>query len=104
MAPQAKTLLDAYGRVLRGMEPAVYEAHMYEAFHDTIDPFLAKLNPYLKKILPNVRDSLDPIVPILGAINDTLPMINMSEFLSMALKLFGARGAARLVVTPTSPR
>ena len=104
LAPQAKTLLDAYGRVLRGMEPAVYEAHMYEAFHDTIDPFLAKLNPYLKKILPNVRDSLDPIVPILGAINDTLPMINMSEFLSMALKLFGARGAARLVVTPTSPR
>ena len=104
IGPQAEKLLDAYSGVLRGMEPAVHEAHLYESFHDNIDPFFANLNSKLKVILPNLADALDPIVPIIAAINETLPTINVSKFLSIALQLFGARGAARLVVIPTAPR
>ena len=40
--------------------------------------------------MPPTMEALGPIMPIVTALNQTLPQINLSEFLSDALQLFGA--------------
>nr|WP_246372513.1 MlaD family protein [Gordonia humi] len=86
------TALDATGRL-------VNQGHLNSAMRDSLYPFLTRLNPYLRKILPEVMDALGPLLPIATAIDGTVPPIDMSAFLSQALELFGGGDGVRLVIT-----
>jgi virulence factor Mce-like protein len=84
--------LDATGEL-------VNRGNLYGAMTQSLYPFFQKLNPYLAEIIPNVMDAVGPLMPIATAVNDTVPQINMSEFLSQALQLFGAGDGVNLVIT-----
>ncbi|GED98733.1 MlaD family protein [Gordonia crocea] len=89
-----------YTYVLHGAGVLVNQGHLYENLSGVVDPFLQRLTVYLEKILPPTMDALGPIMPVITALNQTIPQINLSEFLSDALQLFGAGNGMRVVVTP----
>lgn len=71
----------------------------YEDLSEQIHPFLQRLNPYVKEVLPNVLDAVGPLLPIATALNETLPQLNASKLLSQLLGLVGSDGATRLTLT-----
>ncbi|GAB11788.1 Mce family protein [Gordonia araii NBRC 100433] len=93
-------ILSNYSEVLRGAGVLVNKGHLYENLSGALDPLLQRLTDYLEKILPPTMDALGPIMPIVTALNQTIPQINLSEFLSDALQLFGAGDGVRVVVSP----
>lgn len=95
-------ILSAYTGTLGGVGVLVNKGGLYENLHQTIDPLLVKLNKYLAEILPPTMDALGPIMPIVTALEQTIPQINISEFLSDALQLFGAGNGMRVVVSPVN--
>lgn len=95
-------ILRAYTTTLGGAGVLINKGKLYENMHDTLNPFLVKLTDYLAEILPPTMDALGPIMPIVTAVNERIPPINLSEFLSDALQLFGAGDGMRVVVTPVN--
>ncbi|MFT3900981.1 MAG: MlaD family protein [Gordonia sp. (in: high G+C Gram-positive bacteria)] len=94
-------ILFNYSDVLDGVTALTNKGRLYENLQ-VLQPFLVKVTDYLVKILPPTMDSLGPIMPIVTALNQTIPQINLSEFLSDALQLFGAGNGMRVVVTPVN--
>ncbi|MFT4201703.1 MlaD family protein [Gordonia sp. (in: high G+C Gram-positive bacteria)] len=90
-----------YGDVLNGVGALVNKGQLAENLK-VLNPFLSKLTDYLVKILPPTMDALGPIMPIVTALNQTIPQINLSEFLSDAMQLFGAGNGMRVVVSPVN--
>ncbi|GAA3048981.1 hypothetical protein GCM10010528_30170 [Gordonia defluvii] len=93
-------VLSEYAGTLNAVGVLVNKGGMYENLSGTIGPNLEKATDYLVKILPPTMDALGPIMPIVSALNQTIPQINLSEFLSDALQLFGSGNGMRVVVTP----
>ena len=87
--------LKAVHRTDDALAPLV-QSNAFENLRNTIDPFIARLNPYLKDILPNVLDAVGPLLPIATAVNETLPQINLSDLLTRLLGVVGSDGAARI--------
>ncbi|WOC13101.1 MlaD family protein [Gordonia sp. MP11Mi] len=75
------------------------KGNLNTVMHDSVEPFLAKLNPYLAEIIPPVMDAVGPLMPVAFAVDDTVPQIDMSAFLAEALKLFGGGDGVKLVIT-----
>lgn len=92
-------VVDSYTTFLQDLEHAVVTTNLDATLTETIDPFLQRLYPYLRDILPNVRDAVGPLMPIATALDHTLPQVNVSDLLSRALQMFASKDAARLVVT-----
>jgi hypothetical protein len=64
--------------------------------------FLNKLVDYLLKIAPPLNDALTPLIPIYTAIDQIVPQINVSRFLSDLLSVVssGPNGALQVRLTP----
>ncbi|MDY6808686.1 MAG: MlaD family protein [Actinomycetota bacterium] len=77
----------------------VNSTDLHDSMMNTLHPFFEQLNPYLEKTIPPVMDAVGPLMPIVTALNQTLPQIDMSELLARALELFGAGDGMRLVIT-----
>lgn len=95
-------ILTSYTVTLKGVGVLINKGQLYKNMHDTVNPFLSKVTDYLAMIMPPTMEALGPIMPIVTALNQTLPQINLSEFLSDALQLFGAGNGMRVVVTPVN--
>ncbi|MFW0787598.1 MlaD family protein [Gordonia sp. CPCC 206044] len=89
---------------MTGTEDLVYGANMRQTLVDIVHPFLARLNPYLREIVPTSVEALGPLMPIASAVNSTLPVIDVSDLLSRALELFGSGDSARFVIRPRQPQ
>ncbi|HNP56912.1 MAG TPA: MlaD family protein [Gordonia sp. (in: high G+C Gram-positive bacteria)] len=95
-------IVTSYTETLTAAGVLVNRGQLYENLRDSVNPFLSKLTDYLAKIMPPTMEALGPIMPIVTALNQTLPQINLSEFLSDALQLFGAGNGMRVIVTPVN--
>lgn len=73
------------------------------SFNDVLHPFLAKLQPYLVELVPKVAEILGPVLPIVKAVDNTLPQVDVSALLAQALALFGSDGAPRLSISIPVP-
>ncbi|MBS4103400.1 MlaD family protein [Tsukamurella paurometabola] len=64
----------------------------------TVNPNLFKIAPNTSKLLANLGPITEPMVPVVQAMTDVLPQIDMGALLSQALNTFGSDGAANLTV------
>lgn len=92
-------IITRFRATLDGIQNLVTTTNLYETLSQTVEPFLVKLNSYLKDIVPNVMDAVGPLMPIATALNQTLPHIDISKLITRALNMFGSEDAAQLVVT-----
>lgn len=72
-------------------------------FNDVLHPFATRLQPYLTELIPKVAEILGPSLPILKAVNGTVPPIDLSAFLTSALAMVGDDGTPRLSITVPIP-
>ncbi|MFW0788730.1 MlaD family protein [Gordonia sp. CPCC 205333] len=97
------TIFVRYLGTLHALESTFAKSDLHQKFSEVIDPFLVKLNGYLTDVIPNVVDAIGPMMPIATALNETLPMIDVSELLSRALQMMGSGDSARFVIRPSAP-
>lgn len=98
----AGDVLTSYAGAMRKVEALIESTDLHATLSRKIGPFLDRLSPYLRDVVPNVVDAVGPLMPIATALNQTLPLIDVSELLSRALAMLSS-GAARFVLTP-APR
>lgn len=63
-----------------------------------VNPNLMKIAPDTSKLLANLGTINEPLVPVVQAMTDVLPQIDMAALLSQALNTVGSDGAANLTV------
>ncbi len=63
-----------------------------------VNPNLMKIAPNTSKLLSNLGPMTAPLVPVVQALTDVLPQIDMAALLSQALNTVGSDGAANLTV------
>ncbi|GAA1074479.1 MlaD family protein [Tsukamurella spumae] len=73
-------------------------------FDNVLIPFVTRLTPYLRELIPSLATTSGPFLAILSAIDRTAPQIDLSAFLSNALNAVAPDGTARLTITVPAPR
>lgn len=95
----AQVLRDAIDNVLK----LVMTLNLPDSLDTTLHPFLRRLQPYLAELVPKVAEILGPSLPIMKALDNTLPVVDISALLAQSLALFGNDGAPRLRITIPIP-
>lgn len=108
--PAFQTTIDTIRPAVDKVLALVTELNLPGPFTQVLHPFFARLQPYLTELIPKLAEILGPSLPILKAVNETAPPIDLSAFLSSALALAGPDGTPRLSITipvpggaPTAP-
>lgn len=65
---------------------------------NSINPYLFKIAPDVSKLLSNLGTINEPLVPVVQALTDVMPQIDVAALLSQALKTVGSDGQANLTV------
>ena len=84
-------MLKALDSLMKGMNGP-------EMLTKSVNPFLLKIAPNTSKLLSNLGPMTEPLVPVVQALTDVLPQIDMAALLSQALNTVGSDGAANLTV------
>ncbi|MFZ2501350.1 MAG: MlaD family protein [Nocardioides sp.] len=94
-----QAIIEKFMGALYATEAVVNKGHLNEVMRGAVHPFLAQLQPYLETLVPNAMDAAGPLLPIATALNDTVPVINISELLARALQMLGGGDGMKLVIT-----
>ena len=84
--------------VLKALDTVMKGTGSPDTLTKTVNPNLLKIAPDVSKLLSNLGIINQPLVPVVQALTDTLPQVDMSALLSQALRTVGSDGAANLTV------
>ncbi|GAB3133414.1 hypothetical protein GCM10027289_23230 [Tsukamurella serpentis] len=84
--------------VIRALEILMAGSNAPDSLTKTINPNLLKIAPDTSKLLANLGPINEPLVPVVQALTDVMPQIDMGALLSQALNTVGSDGAANLTV------
>lgn len=96
--PATKTFVTKDVEVLKALDTLMTGSGSPDVLTKTINPSLFKIAPNTSKLLANLGPITEPLVPVVQALTDVLPQIDMAALLSQALNTVGSDGAANLTV------
>ncbi|WP_019201576.1 MlaD family protein [Tsukamurella sp. 1534] len=101
--PAFRGTIDAIRPAVDKVQDVVGELDLPRPFTENLHPFAQRLDPYLRELMPKIAEIMGPSLAILKAVDNTLPIIDLSAFLSSALAMVGPDGTPRLAVTIPVP-
>ncbi|WP_019200302.1 MlaD family protein [Tsukamurella sp. 1534] len=96
--PATATFIKKDVEVLKALDVLMKGSGAPDVLTKTINPNLMKIAPNTSKLLANLGPINEPLVPVVQALTDVMPQIDMAALLSQALKTVGSDGAANLTV------
>lgn len=96
--PATRTFVVKDVEVLKALDVLMKGINGPEMLTKSVNPFLMKIAPNTSKLLSNLGPMTEPLVPVVQALTDVLPQIDMAALLSQALNTVGSDGAANLTV------
>lgn len=96
--PSTRTFVMKDIEVLKALDTLMKGIDGPNMLKNTVNPNLFKIAPDTSKLLANLGPITEPMVPVVQAMTDVLPQIDMGALLSQALNTFGSDGAANLTV------
>ncbi|MCA0157331.1 MlaD family protein [Tsukamurella sp. M9C] len=96
--PATRTFVVKDVEVLKALDVLMNGINGPEMLTKSVNPFLMKIAPNTSKLLSNLGPMTEPLVPVVQALTDVLPQIDMAALLSQALNTVGSDGAANLTV------
>lgn len=96
--PSTRTFVVKDVELLKALDSLMKGMNGPEMLTKSVNPFLLKIAPNTSKLLSNLGPMTEPLVPVVQALTDTLPQIDMAALLSQALNTVGSDGAANLTV------
>ena len=96
--PSTRTFVVKDVELLKAIDSLMKGMNGPEMLTKSVNPFLLKIAPNTSKLLSNLGPMTEPLVPVVQALTDTLPQIDMAALLSQALNTVGSDGAANLTV------
>ncbi|RDH13686.1 MCE family protein [Tsukamurella pulmonis] len=96
--PATRTFVTKDVEVLKALDGLMKGIDGPDKLTKTVNPFLFKIAPDTSKLLANLGPITEPLVPVVQAMTDVLPQIDIAALLSQALNTVGSDGAANLTV------
>lgn len=96
--PATRTFVVKDVELLKALDVLMKGINGPEMLTKSVNPFLMKIAPNTSKLLSNLGPMTEPLVPVVQALTDVLPQIDMAALLSQALNTVGSDGAANLTV------
>ena len=96
--PSTRTFVTKDVEVLKALYTLMKGIDGPNMLANTVNPNLFKIAPNTSKLLANLGPISAPMVPVVQALTDVLPQIDMAALLSQALNTVGSDGAANLTV------
>ncbi len=96
--PATRTFVVKDVEMLKALDVLMKGINGPEMLTKSVNPFLMKIAPNTSKLLSNLGPMTEPLVPVVQALTDVLPQIDMAALLSQALNTVGSDGAANLTV------
>lgn len=96
--PATRTFVVKDVEVLKALDTLMKGMNGPDMLTKSVNPFLFKIAPDTSKLLANLGAINAPLVPVVQALTDVLPQIDMAALLSQALNTVGSDGAANLTV------
>ncbi|CAM3880423.1 MlaD family protein [Tsukamurella ocularis] len=96
--PATRTFVVKDVEMLKALDTLMKGTNGPEMLTKSVNPFLMKIAPNTSKLLSNLGPMTEPLVPVVQALTDVMPQIDMAALLSQALNTVGSDGAANLTV------
>ncbi len=96
--PATRTFVVKDVEVLKALDTLMKGIDGPNKLNNIVNPTLFKIAPNTSKLLSNLGAINAPLVPVVQALTDVLPQIDMAALLSQALNTVGSDGAANLTV------
>ncbi|MDP0400222.1 MlaD family protein [Tsukamurella strandjordii] len=96
--PATATFVTKDVELLKALDILMKGSGSPDVLTKSINPYLFKIAPDVSKLLANLGTINEPLVPVVQAMTDVMPQIDVAALLSQALKTVGSDGAANLTV------
>ncbi|MGX9294995.1 MlaD family protein [Tsukamurella paurometabola] len=96
--PATRTFVVKNVDLLKALDTLMKGSGSPEALTKSVNPGLMRIAPNTSKLLANLGTINEPLVPVVQALTDVMPQIDVAALLSQALNTVGSDGAANLTV------